>query len=246
VPGAVIGLLQKVNTMVSHAGSATGSRVQQGTANLLALPGISWKAIAQQAVIPIRTTIRLKNYQVNKLIILKFQAMFTHLKNIDTAFKHIRQFSLLLIIGNVFTMCFCIYKSTHVINQAYSRIHILYNGKILEALAADRKVNLPVELRDHIKTFHQNFFDLSPDDKAIRETIGKALYLADESAKRQYDNLREAGYYNNLMSANISQKNRYRQYGLVRATVSLPVYLLCHGKTHPLQWDRLPQAGYPG
>jgi conjugative transposon TraK protein len=132
--------------------------------------------------------------------------MFTHLKNIDTAFKHIRQFSLLLIIGNVFTMCFCIYKSTHVINQAYSRIHILYNGKILEALAADRKVNLPVELRDHIKTFHQNFFDLSPDDKAIRETIGKALYLADESAKRQYDNLREAGYYNNLMSANISQK----------------------------------------
>lgn len=132
--------------------------------------------------------------------------MFTHLKNIDTAFKHVKQFSIFLIIGNVITMCFCIYKSNQVINQAQNRIHILYNGKVLEAVAADRNHNLPVELRDHIKTFHQYFFDLSPDDKAIHANVSKALYLADESAKRQYDNLQESGYYNNLISANISQE----------------------------------------
>jgi len=132
--------------------------------------------------------------------------MFTQLKNIDTAFKHIRQFSILLIIGNVLTMCFCIYKSTQAVNLAQGRVHILYNGKLLTALASERQTNLPVELRDHIKTFHEYFFDLSPDDKAIQANIGKALYLADESAKRQYDNLRESGYYNNLISANISQE----------------------------------------
>jgi conjugative transposon TraK protein len=92
------------------------------------------------------------------------------------------------------------------VNLAHSRIHILYNGKILEAVASERKGNLPVELRDHIKTFHQYFFDLSPDDKAIRANVSKALYLADESAKRQYDNLQESGYFNNLISANISQE----------------------------------------
>lgn len=132
--------------------------------------------------------------------------MFTHLKNIDTAFKHIRQFSIFLIIGNVAAMCFCIYKSNQLVSQAQNRIHILYNGKLLEAVAADRKENLPVELRDHIKTFHQYFFDLSPDEKAIQANVSKALYLADESAKRQYDNLQESGYYNNLISANISQE----------------------------------------
>ena len=132
--------------------------------------------------------------------------MFTHLKNIDTAFKHIRQFSLILVIANVITMCFCIYKSTQAVNLAQSRIHILYNGKLLEANASDRQSNLPVELRDHIKSFHEFFFDLSPDDKAIQSNVGKALYLADESAKRQYDNLRESGYFNNLISANISQE----------------------------------------
>jgi conjugative transposon TraK protein len=178
--------------------------------------------------------------------------MFTHLKNIDTAFKHIKQFSIFLIIGNVLTMCFCIYKSTQVINQAESRIHILYNGKVLEAIASDRKNNLPVELRDHIKTFHQYFFDLSPDDKAIQANVSKALYLADESAKRQYDNLQEAGYYNNLISANISQEVKidstelegkewpytftcYATEKLVRSSGTVYRKLVTHGDVRDLQ-----------
>lgn len=31
------------------------------------------------------------------------------------------------------------------------------------------------------------------------------LFLADESAKREYDHFKESGYYNNLIRANISQ-----------------------------------------
>lgn len=132
--------------------------------------------------------------------------MFTQFRNIDTAFRHIKTFSIFLILANVLTMGFCIYKSYDLVNQAQNRIHILYNGKVLEALASDRKTNLPVMLRDHIKTFHQYFFNLAPEDKAIQRNVSKALYLADESAKMQYDNLRESGYYNNLISANISQE----------------------------------------
>jgi len=132
--------------------------------------------------------------------------MFTQFKNIDTAFRHIKRFSIFLILANVFCICFCIYKSYDMVDRAQNRIHILYNGKVLEAIASDKKTNLEVQLRDHIKTFHQFFFTLSPDDKAIKLGISKALYLADESAKRQSDNLREAGYYNNIISANISQE----------------------------------------
>lgn len=132
--------------------------------------------------------------------------MFTQFKNIDTAFRHIKRFSIFLILANVFCTCFCIYKSYDMVDRAQNRIHILYNGKVLEAIASDKKTNLEVELRDHIKTFHQFFFSLSPDDKAIKANISKALYLADESAKRQSDNLRESGYYNNIISANISQE----------------------------------------
>lgn len=132
--------------------------------------------------------------------------MFTQFKNIDTAFRHIKRFSLFVIVGCVLLSGFAIYKSYELVDRAQNRIHILYNGKVLEAIASDKKTNLEVELRDHIKTFHHLFFSLSPDDKAIKNTVSRALYLADESAKKQYDNLRESGYYNNIISANISQE----------------------------------------
>ncbi|HTD98376.1 MAG TPA: conjugative transposon protein TraK [Mucilaginibacter sp.] len=132
--------------------------------------------------------------------------MFQHFKHIDTAFKHVRLFSFFMLLANVFSVCFCIYKSYALVDAAQNRVHILYNGKVLEAFTADRKQNLPVELRDHIKAFHEAFFTLVPDDQQIQATVGRAFYLADESAKRAYDNLREAGYYNNLISGNISQQ----------------------------------------
>src|SRR5665213_245619 len=131
--------------------------------------------------------------------------MFQQFKNIDTAFKHIKAFSIALVLASVLIACFAVWKSEELVNRAMGRVHILYNGKILDAVAAERKNYLPVELRDHIKTFHEDFFNLSPDDKAIQSGVTRALYLADESAKKQYDNLRENGYYANLVAGNISQ-----------------------------------------
>src|SRR5690606_34886461 len=79
------------------------------------------------------------------------------------------------------------------------------NGKVMEAFAASRKDNIQVEARDHVETFHQYFFSLDPDDQVIESNIRNALYLADGSAKSQYDNLKEKGYYADLIAANISQ-----------------------------------------
>lgn len=132
--------------------------------------------------------------------------MFSQFKNIDSAFKHIKKFSILLILVCTVMVCFALYFNFKTVNNASERIYILYNGKVLDAIASDKKGNIPVELRDHIKTFHEHFFSLIPDDKAIKESINKALYLADESAKRQYDNLKESGYYNSLISANIAKE----------------------------------------
>lgn len=132
--------------------------------------------------------------------------MFQQLKNIDTAFRHIKVFSIALILVCLLLSGLVLFKSYQAIDVANNRIYILSNGKALEAFAGNRKDNIMVEVKDHIATFHQHFFSLDPDDKVIQSNIIKALYLADESAKNQYDNLKEEGYYTNLISANISQK----------------------------------------
>jgi conjugative transposon TraK protein len=132
--------------------------------------------------------------------------MFQKTKNIDTAFRHIRLFSLVFILASVLVSVFIAYKSFQLSTKSQQKIFILANGKALEAYSADRKDNIPVEARDHVKMFHHFFFTLDPDDKVIQSNITKALYLADNSAKQQYDNLKENGYFSNLIAGNISQE----------------------------------------
>jgi conjugative transposon TraK protein len=153
--------------------------------------------------------------------------MFSKTKNIDRAFKHIKYFSILVIIVCAFLSAFVMYNSYKLAAQTQEKIYILANGKALEAYSSTRKDNIPVEIRDHVRTFHQYFFTLDPDEKVIQSNITKALYLADGSAKKQYDNLKENSYYSNIMAGNISQEidvdsvyvdvNRY------------PFYFRCYG-----------------
>lgn len=132
--------------------------------------------------------------------------MFEKMKNIDTAFRYIRLFTILIIVVCVSISVFVIVKSYQLAASTRSTIYILANGKALEAFAADPKDNIPVEAKDHIKTFHQFFFTLDPDDKVIEQNLTRALYLADASAKREYDNLKENGYFSNVIAGNISQQ----------------------------------------
>jgi len=152
--------------------------------------------------------------------------MFKHFQNIDSAFKYVRGFTAAVIVLCLSLCVFALVKSYQAINIAQSRVYILANGKAMEAFAADRKDNVPVEARDHIRTFHQYFFTLDPDDKVIQSNVTKALYLADASAKRQYDDLKENGYYSNVIAGNISQ-----QVSVDSTTISLesyPYYFRCY------------------
>ncbi|MDQ0966847.1 conjugative transposon TraK protein [Flavobacterium sp. W4I14] len=132
--------------------------------------------------------------------------MFTQFKNIDSAFSHIKRFSIFLVLACAGIAAFAIYKGFDLAARAQKQVYILANGKVLEAVSADRKDNIAVEIRDHIKMFHHYFFTLDPDEKVIQANISSALNLADQSAKKAYDNLKEKGYFNNLISANISQE----------------------------------------
>lgn len=131
--------------------------------------------------------------------------MFQQMKNIDSAFRHIRLFSLFFIVGCTVVSLFTGYKSYQLASESQQKVFVLANGKIMEAFASDRRENIPIEAADHIKTFHHYFFTLDPDETVIQKNITRALYLADGSAKQVYDNLKGNSYYSNIISGNISQ-----------------------------------------
>jgi len=132
--------------------------------------------------------------------------MFNKAKNLETAFQQLRMYCLIWMLVCSGLTLYTLSKTFSLLQAAERRVYILSSGKILDALAGDRKENLPVEAKDHIRTFHQYFFTLDPDEKVINANIGRSLYLADGSAKRLYDNLKENGYYSGIISGNISQQ----------------------------------------
>ena len=156
--------------------------------------------------------------------------MFTKMKNIDTAFRYVRGFTMLVIAGCTVICCYTLYKSFESITQMQDKVYILANGKAMEAYASERKDNVPVEARDHVKTFHKFFFTLDPDDKVIKTNVTKALYLADDSAKRIYDDLKENGFYSGIISGNISQTIQIDSISIDMS--AYPYRFKCFAKQH--------------
>lgn len=152
--------------------------------------------------------------------------MFPKTQNLESAFRHIRLFCILMILACIILSGFIVWQSLSLVKQADQRVYILASGKALEAFASDRKDNIPVEARDHIRSFHQDFFTLDPDEKVINANITRALYLADGSAKRLYDNLKETGYYAGVISGNISQEITVDSIALDMQ--SYPFYFRCY------------------
>jgi conjugative transposon TraK protein len=151
---------------------------------------------------------------------------FTKAKNIEKAFQHIRAFTIIIILLAFAFSGYVVWESGEKVAAAQSQIYILSSGKALEAFASDRKDNIPVEARDHIRNFHTLFFSLDPDEKVINANLAKALYLADGSAKRLYDNLKETGYYAGVISGNISQQITVDSVSLNLDTY--PFYFRCY------------------
>lgn len=151
--------------------------------------------------------------------------MFKPTQNIDTAFRAMRVMTFSIVLGCLLISIYALYQNTQLAERMQDRVYVLANGKAMEVVAGSRKENLGVEARDHVAMFHTWFFTLDPDEKAINTSIKKALYMADASAKKQYDDLVETGYIAGIISGNVSQQITVDSVSV--NTSSEPYYFRC-------------------
>ena len=154
--------------------------------------------------------------------------MFVKTKNLETAFQYVRGFCVIVVVGSLGLSGWVFWLSQRVVARMQDKVYILSSGKALEAVAGDRKENLPVEARDHVRAFHQLFFTLDPDEKVINANLTRALYLADGSARRVYESLKENGYYSGIITGNISQEITIDSVALDMQTY--PIYFRCYAR----------------
>lgn len=88
-----------------------------------------------------------------------------------------------------------------LVSNAQRSIYILDNNVPILAKQTDMQMNRPAEYRAHIDLYHSLFFSLTPDDNYMEYQMKKAMYLVDESGMQQYNDLKEKGFFNSILSS---------------------------------------------
>lgn len=145
------------------------------------------------------------------------------IKNIESKIR----LATLLSIGSFLTsIVICGFVSAYAYQQvsnARQSIYILDNDIPILAKQTNMQMNRPAEYKAAVDLFHSLFFNLTPDDKHIEYQMEKAMYFVDETGVGQYNNLKEKGYFNSILSSSsvlsiqtdsiVIDQNRFRFYG---------------------------------
>ena len=123
-------------------------------------------------------------------------------KNIEQKIKINKTISLASILFAVIIVIVGFVFAYKLIEDSRKSLYVIDNGVPILVKQTDELLNRPVEYKSQVELFHRLFFTLAPDDRYIKENVEKSLYLIDDSGKKEYTNLREKGFYNQLISGN--------------------------------------------
>lgn len=123
-------------------------------------------------------------------------------KNIEQKIKINKAVSIAAILFAVIIVIAGFVMAFKMVEDSRKSLYVIDNGVPILVKQTDELLNRPVEYKSQIELFHRLFFTLAPDDQYIKENVQKSLYLIDDSGKKEYTNLKEKGFYNQIISGN--------------------------------------------
>jgi conjugative transposon TraK protein len=133
--------------------------------------------------------------------------MFQSMKNIQSAFNYVRLFTIIICICAFGVAIYSVSKiSEMALIAKHQMLTIDKDGNLYNGLSSTRESNIEIEGRAHVYSFHQLFFAFDPERAVINDHKTKWNYLADKSAVVQFDQLEEAGFFQNIIVSSISSR----------------------------------------
>jgi len=123
------------------------------------------------------------------------------IKNLENKIKLVTIICVAVIAGCIIISVSSIMTATNMVMDAQKKIYVLDGNVPILVNRTTMEETLDVEAKSHVEMFHHFFFTLAPDDKYIKYTMDKAMYLVDESGLAQYNTLKEKGFYSNIMGS---------------------------------------------
>lgn len=121
------------------------------------------------------------------------------IKNLENKIKLVLIATGLVVVACVIISISSIVAATNMVVDSQKKIYVLDGTVPILVKRTTMEETLDVEARSHVEMFHHYFFTLAPDDKYIKYTMEKAMYLVDETGLAQYNTLKEKGFYSNIM-----------------------------------------------
>ena len=150
------------------------------------------------------------------------------IKNLENKIKLVTIVCCVFLAGCVVISMSSIWTARSMVADAQKKIYVLAGTVPVLVERTTMDETLDVEAKSHVERFHHLFFTLAPDDKYIKYTMDKAMYLVDETGLAQYNTLKERGFYNNIMGTSAvfsiycdsinfdPQKMEFKYYGRQR------------------------------
>ena len=123
------------------------------------------------------------------------------IKNLENKIKLVLIICSLFLVGCIVISLGSIWTARGMVDDAHKKVYVLDGTVPILVNRSTMNETLDVEAKSHVEMFHHFFFTLAPDDKYIKYTMDKAMYLVDESGLAQYNTLKEKGFYSNIMGS---------------------------------------------
>ena len=121
------------------------------------------------------------------------------IKNLENKIKLVTILCCCFLLGCILICIASIWTARGMVADAHRKVYVLDGNVPILVRQTTMEETLDVEAKSHVEMFHHLFFTLAPDDKYIRYTMEKAMYLVDETGLAQYNTLKEKGFYSNIM-----------------------------------------------
>lgn len=129
-----------------------------------------------------------------------------YFNSIEASLRKCRMVTVAASIMTTFIVLGAIAATVYAVMTAKSQIYVVDGGATYTARAVGSGAEKDLEARDHLVRFHELLFNLAPSAEAIKRNTDRALLMCDRSAYDYCQDLSEKGFYERMVSANISQQ----------------------------------------
>ena len=103
------------------------------------------------------------------------------IKNLENKIRLVGIICTAFLVGCVIISLSSIWTARTMVSDAQKKVYVLDGNVPILVNRTTMDETLDVEAKSHVEMFHHYFFTLPPDDKYIRYTMEKAMYLVDET-----------------------------------------------------------------